>query len=30
MDTFESLQYGDAALARLYGCEADTMGPVAG
>jgi CRP-like cAMP-binding protein len=23
MDTFESLQYGDAALARLYGCEAD-------
>jgi CRP-like cAMP-binding protein len=23
MDTFESLQYGDAALARLYGCEVD-------
>jgi CRP-like cAMP-binding protein len=23
MDTFESLQYGDAVLARLYGCEAD-------
>lgn len=24
MDTFEHLQYGDIALARLYGCEADT------
>lgn len=23
MDTFESLHYGDVALARLYGCEAD-------
>lgn len=23
MDTFESLQYGDVALARLYGCEAE-------
>ena len=23
MDTFESLAYGDAALARLYGCEVD-------
>lgn len=23
MDTFEHLQYGDVALARLYGCEAD-------
>jgi CRP-like cAMP-binding protein len=23
MDTFENLQYGDVALARLYGCEAD-------
>jgi CRP-like cAMP-binding protein len=28
MDTFESLSYGDAALARLYGCEADTVGGV--
>ena len=27
MDTFESLQYGDAALARLYGCEADEKVP---
>ena len=27
MDTFESLQYGDAALARLYGCEADPAEP---
>jgi hypothetical protein len=23
MDTFESLAYGDVALARLYGCEAE-------
>jgi CRP-like cAMP-binding protein len=30
MDTFESLQYGDVALARLYGCEADAADPVAG
>jgi CRP-like cAMP-binding protein len=29
MDTFESLQYGDVALARLYGCEAEVPGPVA-
>jgi CRP-like cAMP-binding protein len=27
MDTFESLQYGDVALARLYGCEADAAEP---
>ena len=27
MDTFESVQYGDAALARLFGCEADAAEP---
>ena len=30
MGTFESLAYGDVALARLYGCEADEVGPRAG
>ena len=29
MDTFEHLQYGDAALARLYGCEAEEQAAVA-
>jgi len=29
MDTFESVQYGDAALARLFGCEADEAVPAA-
>lgn len=29
MDTFESAHYGDAALARLFGCEAEPAGPVA-
>jgi CRP-like cAMP-binding protein len=29
MDTFESLQYGDVALARLSGCEAEAAEPVA-
>ena len=30
MDTFESLQYGDVALARLYGCEVDAQEAGAG
>jgi CRP-like cAMP-binding protein len=29
MDTFESLSYGDVALARLYGCEAEPVGRIA-
>jgi CRP-like cAMP-binding protein len=30
MDTFESVHYGDAALARLFGCEAEAPDPFAG
>ena len=30
MDTYESANYGDAALARLFGCEADAVEPLAG
>ena len=29
MDTFESVQYGDVALARLFGCEAEAPAPIA-